>query len=109
LAFGREIQDHLYASPTLISNITNKIMPLVKEWQNRSLHQIYAVVFMDAIHFNVRRQDGQIVKKAAYMALGVDLDGKRDVLGIWIGEHESAKVLVERPQRTAEQRRSRYP
>jgi putative transposase len=95
----REIQDYLQrlygveASPALISNITNKIMPLIKEWQNRPLHSIYAVVFMDAIHFNVK-QDGMITKKAAYMAIGVDLDGQKDVLGIWIGEHESAKFWL---------------
>lgn len=95
----REIQDHLQqlygieASPALISNITNKIMPVIKEWQNRPLHSIYAVVFMDAIHFNVK-QDGMITKKASYMAVGVDLDGKKDVLGIWIGENESAKFWL---------------
>jgi len=95
----RDIQDHLQrlygieASPMLISNVTNKIMPIIKEWQNRPLHSIYAVVFMDAIHFNVK-QDGMITKKAAYMAIGIDLDGKKDVLGIWIGEHESAKFWL---------------
>lgn len=95
----REIQDHLQrlygieASPTLISNVTNKIMPLIKEWQNRPLHSIYAIVFMDAIHFNVK-QDGMITKKAAYMSIGIDLDGKKDVLGIWIGENESAKFWL---------------
>jgi transposase-like protein len=95
----REIQDHLQrlygieASPTLISNVTNKIMPLIKEWQNRPLHSIYAVIFMDAIHFNVK-QDGMITKKAAYMSIGIDLDGKKDVLGIWIGENESAKFWL---------------
>lgn len=95
----REIQDHfqqLYGvevSPTLISNVTNKIMPIIKEWQNRPLQNIYAVVFLDAIHFKVK-QDGQIVNKAAYMVLGIDLDGQKDVLGIWIGEHESAKFWL---------------
>jgi len=95
----RDIQDHLQrlygieVSPVLISNVTNKIMPLIKEWQNRPLHSIYAVVFMDAIHFNVK-QDGMITKKAAYMAVGIDLDGKKDVLGIWIGENESAKFWL---------------
>ena len=95
----REIQDPLQrlygieVSPTLISNVTNKIMPLIKEWQNRPLPNIYAVVFMDAIHFNVR-QDGQIIKKAAYMSVGIDLEGRKDVLGIWIGEHESAKFWL---------------
>jgi transposase-like protein len=95
----REIQDHLQrlygieASPALISNITNKIMPMIKEWQNRPLHSIYTVVFMDAIHFNVK-QDGMITKKAAYVIVGIDLDGKKDVLGIWIGENESAKFWL---------------
>lgn len=95
----REIQDHLRhlygieVSPTLISNVTSKIMPLIKEWQNRPLQNIYAVVFLDAIHFKVK-QDGQIVNKAAYMIIGIDLDGNKDVLGIWIGETESAKFWL---------------
>jgi len=95
----RDIQDHLQrlygidASPALISNITNKIMPMIKEWQNRPLQSIYAVIFMDAVHFNVK-QDGMITKKAAYVTVGIDLDGKKDVLGIWIGENESAKFWL---------------
>lgn len=95
----REIQDHLEqlygveVSPTLISNVTNKIIPLVKEWQNRPLQTVYAVVFMDAIHFKVK-QDGQISNKAAYMVIGIDLEGNKDVLGIWIGENESAKFWL---------------
>lgn len=95
----RDIQDHLQnlygveVSPTFISNVTNKIMPLVKEWQNRPLQKIYAIVFLDAIHFKVK-QEGQIMNKAAYMAIGIDLDGNKDVLGIWIGEHESAKFWL---------------
>lgn len=95
----RDIQDHLQqlygveVSPTLISNVTNKIIPLIKEWQNRPLQQVYAVVFLDAIHFKVK-QDGQIISKAAYMAIGIDLDGHKDVLGIWVGENESAKFWL---------------
>lgn len=95
----REIQDHLQnlygieVSAALISNITNKIVPLIKEWQNRPLQNIYAIVFLDAIHFKVK-QDGQIVNKAAYMVIGVDLDGNKDVLGMWIGENESAKFWL---------------
>jgi putative transposase len=77
----------------LISNITNKVMPLIKEWQNRPLQSVYAVVFLDAIHFKVK-QEGQIVNKAAYMSIGIDLDGNKDVLGIWIGENESAKFWL---------------
>ncbi|GLI10907.1 IS256 family transposase [Paenibacillus tyrfis] len=95
----RDIQDHLQGlygvevSPTLISNVTNKIVPLIKEWQNRPLQQIYTVVFLDAIHFKVK-QEGHIVNKAAYMVIGIDLDGNKDVLGIWIGENESAKFWL---------------
>jgi len=95
----RDIQDHLEqlygieVSPTLISNVTNKIMPLIHEWQNRPLQDVYAVVFLDAIHFKVR-QDGHIINKAAYMVIGVDMDGCKDVLGMWIGENESAKFWL---------------
>lgn len=95
----REIQDHLQnlygidVSPTLISNVTAKIMPMVKEWQNRPLQSVYAIVFLDAIHFKVR-QDGLIQNKAAYMAIGVDMDGNKDVLGMWIGETESSKFWL---------------
>lgn len=95
----REIQDHLQnlysieVSPTLISNVTNKIVPLIKEWQNRPLQGVYAVVYMDAIHFKVK-QDGAIVNKAAYMVIGIDLDGNKDVLGMWIGENETSKFWL---------------
>lgn len=63
---------------------------MVKEWQMRPLESIYAVVFMDAIHFHVR-SEGRIVKKAVYIAIGIDMEGFRDVLGMWIGENESSK------------------
>src|SRR5690606_7894122 len=87
---------HLYGvevSPTLISNVTNKVVPLIKEWQNRPLQTVYAVLFLDAIHFKVK-QDGAIVNKAAYMVIGLDLEGHKDVLGIWIGENESSKFWL---------------
>ena len=80
----------LDVSDTTISRITDKILPIAKEWQQRPLEPIYAVVFLDAIHYHVR-SEGQIVKKAVYIAIGVDLDGKKDVLGMWVGENESAK------------------
>lgn len=91
----RDIQKHLNdiygidASPTLISNITDKILPLITEWQNRPLLPVYALVFLDAIHYKVRH-NSQIVGKAAYMVVGIDLDGRKDVLGMWVGEAESA-------------------
>lgn len=82
--YGLEISD------TTISRITDKILPIAKEWQQRPLEPVYAVVFLDAIHYHVR-SEGQVVKKAVYIAIGIDLDGKKDVLGMWIGENESAK------------------
>jgi putative transposase len=95
----RDIQKHLNeiygidASPTLISNITDKILPLITEWQNRPLLPVYALVFLDAIHYKVKH-NSQIVSKASYMVVGIDLDGRKDVLGIWIGEAESAKFWL---------------
>ena len=77
-------------SDTTVSRITDKILPVAKEWQQRPLEAIYAVVFLDAIHYHVR-SEGQIVKKAVYIAIGIDLDGHKDVLGMWVGENESAK------------------
>lgn len=77
-------------SDTTVSRITDKILPVAKEWQQRPLEAVYAVVFLDAIHYHVR-SEGHIVKKAVYIAIGIDLDGHKDVLGMWVGENESAK------------------
>ena len=83
----------LECSDTTISRITDKILPVVREWQSRPLEEIYAVVFMDAIHFHVR-SEGQIVKKAVYIAIGINMEGLKEVLGMWIGENESAKFWL---------------
>lgn len=85
--YGLEVSD------STISRITDKILPLVKEWQQRPLEPIYAVVFMDAIHYNVR-SEGRIIKKAVYIAIGINMDGKKDVLGMYVGENESAKYWL---------------
>ena len=82
--YGIEVSD------TTVSRVTDKILPVVKEWQQRPLESVYAVVFLDAIHYHVR-SEGKIVKKAVYIAIGINLDGKKDVLGMWVGENESAK------------------
>ena len=82
--YGLEISD------TTVSRITDKVLPVAKEWQQRPLESVYAVVFLDAIHYHVR-SEGQIIKKAVYKALGVDMAGSKDVLGMWGGENESAK------------------
>ena len=80
-------------SDSTISRITDKIMPIVKEWQERPLEDVYAVVFLDAIHYHVR-SEGRIVKRAVYVVFGIDMDGRRDVLGMYVGENESAKFWL---------------
>ena len=88
----RELYDVEISTET-VSNITSRIMPLVSEWQNRPLERTYSFVFMDAIHYKVR-EDKQIVVKAAYVVLGVNMDGEKEVLGIWIGANESSKFWL---------------
>ena len=91
-----DIEDHirdiygLEISDTTVSRITDKVLPAAKEWQQRPLESIYAVVFLDAMHYHVR-SEGHIVKKTVYIAIGINMDGKKDVLGMWVGENESAK------------------
>lgn len=80
-------------SDSTISRITDRIMPLVKEWQERPLEEVYAVVYMDAIHYHVR-SEGRIVKRAVYVIIGIDMSGKKDVLGMYVGENESAKFWL---------------
>lgn len=95
----RDIAAHLEniygfeASPTLISGITDKITPIAKEWQNRPLEAVYPIIFMDAIHYKVK-QDNRIINKAAYAVIGVNLDGIKEVLGIWIGANETSKYWL---------------
>ena len=80
-------------SNEFVSNVTNRIMPLVSEWQTRPLESTYSFVFMDAIHYKVR-EDKHVVNKAAYVVLGVNMDGEKDVLGIWVGANESSKFWL---------------
>lgn len=80
-------------SAETVSNITNRILPLVSDWQNRPLEKTYSFVFMDAIHYKVR-EDKQVVVKAAYVVIGVNIDGEKEVLGIWIGANESSKFWL---------------
>ena len=83
----------LSVSDSTVSRVTDKILPIVKDWQVRPLENVYAVVFMDAIHFHVR-SEGHIVKKAVYIAIGIPMNGIREVLGMWVGENESAKFWL---------------
>lgn len=95
----RDISTHLHdvygvdASAEMISHMTDRILPIAKEWQNRPLEKKYAVVFMDAIHFHVR-EENITVKKAVYVAIGIRLSGIKEVLGMWIGGNESAKYWL---------------
>lgn len=95
----REIQAHveeIYGaeiSPTHVSHITERILDLVTEWQARSLSKIYPIVFFDAVHYKVR-DNNKVVTKAAYTCLALDRDGKKDVLGLWVGEAEGASFWL---------------
>lgn len=80
-------------SPELVTKISEKIMPEVTTWQNRPLESVYPFIFMDAIHYKVK-EDHRYVTKAAYVVLGITLDGRKDILGVWIGEHEGSKFWL---------------
>lgn len=85
----RELYMGVDVSPTFISKVTEKVIHLATEWQSRPLKEIYPILYLDAIHFKVR-DSGKVISKAAYICLGIDTDGKRDVLGIYVGGNESA-------------------
>ena len=92
---GEELRE-LYGidvSAEKVSKITDRILPEIKEWQSRPLEPLYPFVFMDAIHYKVR-EDGRILNRAAYVILGVDLEGNKDILSITIGANESAKFWL---------------
>jgi transposase-like protein len=92
----RDIEAHIWeiygleCSESTVSRVTDKVLPYLREWQSRPLEAVYAVMFLDAIHFHVRT-DGVVLKKAVYVAIGITVAGKKDVLGMWVGENESAK------------------
>lgn len=107
----RQIQTHLQElysvelSEAQLTNITDKILPVVEEWRSRPLESMYAIVWLDAIHYKVRHE-GRIENRAVYSILGVNLEGKKDVLGIYVSENEGAKfwlqVLTQLQQRGVE-------
>lgn len=80
-------------SEGMVSDVTNKLLPEIQDWQNRPLNRIYPVVFIDAIHFNVR-DDNVIKKLAAYVILGINEDGMKEVLSLQIGQNESSKYWL---------------
>ena len=95
----RQISDTLYdiygfeASEGFISDVTDKVLPQIEEWQHRPLEEVYPVIFIDAIHYSVR-DNGVIRKLAAYVILGINCTGHKEVLTIQIGENESAKYWL---------------
>ena len=80
-------------SPELVTEISEKIMPEVTAWQNRPLEPVYPFVFVNVIHYKVG-EDRRYVTKAAHVVLGVTMDGRKDILGVWIGEHENSKFWL---------------
>jgi putative transposase len=95
----RDINSYMYdiygidISASMVSSITDNILPKISEWQSRSLSSMYPFMYLDGIHFKVRR-DGRVVTKCAYIVLGVNESGHKEILGIWIGESESAKFWM---------------
>jgi transposase-like protein len=81
------------ASESFISDVTDKLLPQIEEWQNRPLDEVYPILYIDAIHYSVR-DNGVIRKLAAYVILGIKIDGRKDVLTIEVGENESAKYWL---------------
>lgn len=92
-------------SEATISSITDRIIPLIRDWQSRPLNRIYPIIWMDAMHFKIR-SEGQVKTKAIYTILGVDMEGTKDVLGLYMGDSESAafwlQVLSDLQQRGVE-------
>ena len=80
-------------SADTVSRITDKIIPVVKEWQNRPLQEIYTCVYLDGFHANVK-SNGAYAQKCAHVVLGIGVDGKKDILGIWLSEQESSKFWL---------------
>ena len=96
----REIEGHLKeiygveVSPTLISNVTEAVMEEVKMWQDRPLDEVYPILYMDALRVKVR-DGGHIQNRAIHVAMGVNLEGKKDILGLWTAQNEGAKFWLQ--------------
>jgi transposase-like protein len=95
----RDINDYLkdiygiQVSPSMVSSITEKVMPLITDWQTRPLQDLYAIIYLDGIHFKVR-DSGRIINRCGYTVLGVNQEGCKELLGIWVGENEGAKFWL---------------
>jgi putative transposase len=96
----REIQSHLEemygveVSPTLVSKVTDAVLEEVRRWQNRPLEKLYPVVFLDALFVKIR-EGGQVANRAVYVALGINMEGEKEVLGLWVADSEGAKFWLQ--------------
>ena len=110
----REIQGHLKeiygvdVSPSLVSAVTDSVMADVEAWQSRPLDAVYPIVYLDALHLKIR-ENRHVQPCAVYLALGIDLEGHKDLLGLWLGETEGAKVLARGAERAQEPRGRGHP
>lgn len=95
----RDINEHLQSiygvevSASMVSNITDKVLPMVEAWQNRPLESTYPIIYLDGIHFKVK-DGGKILNTCAYTVLGINLDGQKELLGLWTGGAEGAKFWL---------------
>jgi len=95
----RQISEHIEdiygfeVSESFVSDVTDRLLPQIEEWQQRPLYEMYPIVFIDAVHYSVKT-DGVVKKLAAYVALGVNMDGYKEVLGLYIGANESSKYWL---------------
>lgn len=95
----RDIQktmDEMYGitvDDSRVSKVTDKLLPVIRDWHDRELEEVYAHIILDAIHYNVR-EDGSVRRKAAYIIIGLNLSGRKDILGIWLGATESSKYWL---------------
>jgi putative transposase len=96
----KDIQTHLNemygltVSDGVLNSITDRVIPAIREWQSRPLERLYAIVWMDAIHFKIR-EDGKVITKAVYSVLGVNMNGQKEVLGLYLGQNESATFWLQ--------------
>jgi putative transposase len=108
----RDIQAQLQemygvVSPTLISNVTDAVIDEVKQWQNRPLDVVYPIVFLDCLVIKVR-DNGRVINKSLYFALAVNMDGYKELLGMWISRLGGCEILVVSADRNSQSRGQRY-
>jgi len=98
MSYG-DIQDHLEdlygleISKGKLSSITDQVLPLLEQWRNRELEEVYPIIWMDCIHYKIR-EDGRTVSRAVYVVLGISCSGEKDLLGLYASENEGANFWL---------------